>query len=353
MAALLKDALKPNLVQTLEGTPAFIHGGPFANIAHGCNSVIATRMRPEAGRLCCDRGGLRRRPGRREVPGHQVPHGRPEALRRGGRGHRPRPEAPRRRGQGRTGHRRTWRPWRRACPTCCSTWTTCKNVYRPALRGGHQRLPHRIPRRSWTWWRRSARSWASTWPCPRSGPRAARAARPWPRRWCACASSPADFQLVPMMPDASIEEKLDAIVKKVYHGERRGPHRQRQEAGPAAHRALGFGELPICMAKTQYSFSDDPTLLGAPSGLHRHGAESEGLRRRRLHRGPHRRYHDHARPAQGPRRREDRRGRERQDHRAVLILYRFFHSIYDKSTALGTKPLHTLPLDETVKKQIH
>ena len=44
MAALLKDAVKPNLVQTLEGTPAFIHGGPFANIAHGCNSVMATRM---------------------------------------------------------------------------------------------------------------------------------------------------------------------------------------------------------------------------------------------------------------------------------------------------------------------
>ncbi len=44
MAALLKDALKPNLVQSLEGTPAFVHGGPFANIAHGCNSVIATKM---------------------------------------------------------------------------------------------------------------------------------------------------------------------------------------------------------------------------------------------------------------------------------------------------------------------
>ena len=44
MAALLKDALKPNLVQTLEHTPAFVHGGPFANIAHGCNSVMATRM---------------------------------------------------------------------------------------------------------------------------------------------------------------------------------------------------------------------------------------------------------------------------------------------------------------------
>ena len=49
MAALLKDALKPNLVQTLEGTPAFVHGGPFANIAHGCNSVIATRMARKLG----------------------------------------------------------------------------------------------------------------------------------------------------------------------------------------------------------------------------------------------------------------------------------------------------------------
>ena len=51
MTALLKDALKPNLVQTLEGTPAFVHGGPFANIAHGCNSIMATRMAHGAGRL--------------------------------------------------------------------------------------------------------------------------------------------------------------------------------------------------------------------------------------------------------------------------------------------------------------
>ena len=56
MAALLKDAIKPNLVQTLEGTPAFIHGGPFANIAHGCNSVIATRMGYEAVRVLAEGG---------------------------------------------------------------------------------------------------------------------------------------------------------------------------------------------------------------------------------------------------------------------------------------------------------
>ena len=58
MAALLKDALKPNLVQTLEGTPAFIHGGPFANIAHGCNSVIATRMALKLGDYAVTEAGF-------------------------------------------------------------------------------------------------------------------------------------------------------------------------------------------------------------------------------------------------------------------------------------------------------
>ena len=58
MAALLKDALKPNLVQTLEGTPAFIHGGPFANIAHGCNSVMATRMALKLGDYAVTEAGF-------------------------------------------------------------------------------------------------------------------------------------------------------------------------------------------------------------------------------------------------------------------------------------------------------
>jgi formate--tetrahydrofolate ligase len=78
MTVLLKDAMQPNLVQTLENNPAFVHGGPFANIAHGCNSVIATD-RAEAGRLCRDRSRFRRRPRRREVLRHQVPQGGPEA----------------------------------------------------------------------------------------------------------------------------------------------------------------------------------------------------------------------------------------------------------------------------------
>ena len=83
MTALLKDAIAPNLVQTLEGTPAFIHGGPFANIAHGCNSVLGDHDRAQARRLRGDRSRLRRRSRRREVPRHQVPQGRPAAgLRR-------------------------------------------------------------------------------------------------------------------------------------------------------------------------------------------------------------------------------------------------------------------------------
>ena len=58
MAALLKDAIKPNLVQTLEGTPAFVHGGPFANIAHGCNSVTATRMALRLGEYAVTEAGF-------------------------------------------------------------------------------------------------------------------------------------------------------------------------------------------------------------------------------------------------------------------------------------------------------
>ena len=58
MAALLKDALKPNLVQTLEGTPAFVHGGPFANIAHGCNSVTATKVARKLGDYCVTEAGF-------------------------------------------------------------------------------------------------------------------------------------------------------------------------------------------------------------------------------------------------------------------------------------------------------
>ena len=79
MAAILNEAILPNLVQSREGTPAFVHGGPFANIAHGCNSILATRMALAHGRLRRDRGRLRLRPRRREVLRPQVPR-RPASI---------------------------------------------------------------------------------------------------------------------------------------------------------------------------------------------------------------------------------------------------------------------------------
>ena len=125
MTVLLKDALKPNLVQTLENNPAFIHGGPFANIAHGCNSVIATARGAQAGGLRRHRGRIRRRPGRGEVRRHQMPQVRIEARRSGDRRHRARAQVSRRRGpqEREPGEPRGARE--RACPISSATCATC------------------------------------------------------------------------------------------------------------------------------------------------------------------------------------------------------------------------------------
>ena len=93
MAVLLKDALKPNIVQTLEGQLCFMHAGPFANIAHGNNSIIADRIGPQDGRLPDHRVGLRRRPGDGEVHGHRLPRRRPPPQRRCDRRDRSRDQA--------------------------------------------------------------------------------------------------------------------------------------------------------------------------------------------------------------------------------------------------------------------
>ena len=117
MTALLKEAIAPNLVQTLEGTPAFIHGGPFANIAHGCNSVIGDHHRAQARRLCRHRSRLRRRSRRREIHRHQVPQGRPRARLRGAGRHHPRAQDAWRGARRPTSRRKTSRRWRPAWPT--------------------------------------------------------------------------------------------------------------------------------------------------------------------------------------------------------------------------------------------
>ena len=160
MAALLKDALKPNLVQTLEGTPAFIHGGPFANIAHGCNSIIATRIALKLGDYAVTEAGFGADLGAEKFldikcrmaglkPSAVVVVATVRALKHHGGV-----------AKAETWARRTWRPWSSGLPNLLQPRGEHHHRLRPALRGRHQPLPHRTPRRSWTSSRRSARSWA-------------------------------------------------------------------------------------------------------------------------------------------------------------------------------------------------
>ena len=97
MTVLLKEALAPNLVQTLEGTPAFVHGGPFANIAHGCNSVMATTTALKLADYVVTEAGFGADLGGRKVLRHQVPQGRPDTGLRGAGRDRPRAQDARRR----------------------------------------------------------------------------------------------------------------------------------------------------------------------------------------------------------------------------------------------------------------
>ena len=83
MTVVMKDAIKPNLVQTLEGQPALVHAGPFGNIAHAANSILADRIALKARRLRGHRGGLRQRPRVPEVLRHRLPHRRVRAERGG------------------------------------------------------------------------------------------------------------------------------------------------------------------------------------------------------------------------------------------------------------------------------
>ena len=117
MTVLLKDALMPNLVQTLENNPVFIHGGPFANIAHGCNSVLATKTALKLADYVVTEAGFGADLGRREVLRHQVPQGRARSGGRGHRRHRPRAQDARRRRPRTTSRTRTSPPSPRAATT--------------------------------------------------------------------------------------------------------------------------------------------------------------------------------------------------------------------------------------------
>ena len=263
VAALLKDALKPNLVQTLEHTPAFIHGGPFANIAHGCNSIMATKIAlklsdyvvTEAGfgadlgaekfvDIKCRAAGLK--------PSAVVVVATVRALKHHG-------------GVAKADlNNENLEALEKGLPNLLQHVENVTKVYG---------LPAVVAINAFPTDTEAELKLVEA-KCKELGVNVA-LSEVWAKggeggialaeevvRLC---EEPNNFSFV-YDAEASIEEKLNAIATKVYHadGVALTPNAKKQLA---QFEALGFGNLPICMAKTQYSFSDDAKLLGAPKNF--------------------------------------------------------------------------------------
>ena len=263
MAALLKDALKPNLVQTLEHTPAFVHGGPFANIAHGCNSVTATKIAmrlsdytiTEAGfgadlgaekflDIKCRMAGLK--------PSAVVIVATIRALKYNG-------------GVAKADlGNENLEALEKGMPNLLKHVSNITNVYKLPCVVAINRFPLDT----------EAELKLVEDKCRELGVNVA-LSEVWAKggeggialaeeviRLC---EQPNDFTFSYEL-DATIEEKIEAIVQKIYGGKdvvfTANAQKQIQQLT-----ALGYDKMPICMAKTQYSLTDDPTKLGAPTGF--------------------------------------------------------------------------------------
>ena len=270
MTALLKDALKPNLVQTLEGTPTLIHGGPFANIAHGCNSVTATRMALKLGDYAVTEAGFGADLGAEKfldikcrlaglrpsavvvvatvralkshggVPKAELNHENLDALEKG------LPNL--------LHHVDTIRnTFHLPCVVAVNAFPTDTEAELRLVEDKCRELGVRAV---------LYEVWAT-------GGEGGTALAAEVVRLCEepCPEQPTPEEFTFAYPDnTSLIYKLNAIVNRVYGG-------AQAVLTPAAQKQaqqlfdLGFGDLPVCMAKTQYSLSDDPTLLGAPEGF--------------------------------------------------------------------------------------
>ena len=263
MAALLKDALKPNLVQTLEGTPAFIHGGPFANIAHGCNSVIATRMALKLGDYAVTEAGFGADLGAEKFldikcrkaglhPAAVVIVATVRALKHHG-------------GVAKEDlNTENLDALQKGLPNLLQHVENIQNVYH---------LPCVVAINAFPTDTKAELDLVEE-KCKELGVNVA-LSEVWAKggqggialaeevvRLC---EEDNDFSYAYDL-DLSIKEKIEAIAAKIYHAD------GVEYIGATSRKikqleADGFGGLPICMAKTQYSFSDDQKKLGAPKGF--------------------------------------------------------------------------------------
>ncbi len=266
MTALLKDALKPNLVQTLEGTPAFVHGGPFANIAHGCNSVIATRMALKMGEYAVTEAGFGADLGAEKfldikcriaglAPDAVVIVATVRALKMHG-------------GLAKTElEKENLEALEKGIPNLLRHVSNIRDVFKLPCVVAVNRFPTDTENEidfiiqacrnlrvntvlSEVWAKGGA-----------GGEELAKEVV----RLCENESGKESFTFS-YESARSLEEKIQTVVRKIYGG-------VGAVITPAAKKQLekltemGFGSCPVCFAKTQYSFSDDPTKLGAPEGF--------------------------------------------------------------------------------------
>lgn len=263
MAALLKDALKPNLVQTLEHTPAFIHGGPFANIAHGCNSITATKMALKIADYAVTEAGFAADLGAEKFvdikcrmaglhPSAVVVVATVRALKY--HGGVPRAEL----------NSENLEALEKGLPNLLQHVSNVKEVYGLPCVVAINAFPTDTAAELALVEKKCGElgvnvALSEVWA---KGGEGGKALAEEVVRLC---EQPNNFrQVYPL--EMGIEEKLDIICRKVYHadGVALTANAQKQLA---KINDLGFSNLPICMAKTQYSFTDDPSILGAPKGF--------------------------------------------------------------------------------------
>ena len=264
MAALLKDAIKPNLVQTLEGTPAFVHGGPFANIAHGCNSVMATKMALKMGDYTVTEAGFGADLGAEKFldikcrmaglqPDAVVIVATVRALKMHG-------------GLAKTElANENIEALEKGIPNLLRHLGNIKNVFGLPCVVAVNRFPTDTDNEIdfiISKCREMGVNVVLSTVWAEGGKGGEALAREVVRL---CEEEKADFRFAYEL-EQSIEEKLDALVKKIYGGSgvafTSNAIKQIRQL-----EALGYDKLPVCVAKTQYSFSDDAAKLGAPEGF--------------------------------------------------------------------------------------
>lgn len=264
MAALLKDAIKPNLVQTLEGTPAFVHGGPFANIAHGCNSVLATRMALKAADYAVTEAGFGADLGAEKFldikcrasglrPSAVVVVATVRALKMHGGLDKSQLDA------------EDLAALERGIPNLLRHVRNIKNVYHLPCVVALNRFPTDTEAELKLLEEKCAQLETSivlsdVWAHGGEGGKELAEAVV---RLCEEDNSGFSFCYD---DELGIEDKISAVVRKIYGGS--GAVLLPEAKAQAAHlTALGFDKLPVCIAKTQSSFSDDAKKLGAPENF--------------------------------------------------------------------------------------